>query len=263
MRLFSRRIHKSIAKDCEVDVTETDGMRHMHLGSVTVQSSMLVKDPDALALEYSRGIVCFLLFSKKIKSLLTIGLGGGSVTKYVYAYCKEIKQTILEINPEVIRVARTHFYVPENDERLDIIAGDGVQHLLDNPDSQDCVVIDGFDSHGIPPNLCSPDFFDSCYEALHKHGIFVMNLWGSDQNFDVYLQRIEHAFSNRVLVMPTGKTGNIIVFGFKAPMNTTRRKMQARAKDLEQEHDIEFVKFLDMLHSRNGYQVMYSILEAT
>ncbi|MGQ0443257.1 MAG: polyamine aminopropyltransferase, partial [Methylophilaceae bacterium] len=81
MRIFNRKIHKSVEQDSVVEVTECDGMRAMHLGSITVQSGMLVKDPFALALNYSRGIMCFLLFSNQIKQVLTIGLGGGSVTK--------------------------------------------------------------------------------------------------------------------------------------------------------------------------------------
>ncbi len=262
MRIFNRRIHRSVAEESEVSVTETDGVRFLHLGSVTVQSSMRIKDPNALDLSYSRGIMCYLLFSEKIENVLTIGLGGGSVAKYIHAYCPKVRQTILEINAQVIRIARTLFFVPDDNERLSVIEGDGVQYLLDHSVSHQCLIIDGFDSHGIPPNMCTQDFFDSCFEAIDKHGIFVINLWGSDKNFDVYLQRIECAFNNRVVVMPTGKTGNMIVFGFKAPYKTTQKKMQARAKELEKLHKIEFSDFLDKLHHKNGHQQLYAILES-
>ncbi len=262
MRIFNRKIHKSVAQECVVEVTECDGVRNMHLGSVTIQSSMQVNDPVALDLAYSRGMMCFLLFCNHIKKTLTIGLGGGSVNKYIYTHCPEMQQTILEINKQVIDIARSHFCVPENDARLNIIEGDGVQYLLDNEASQDCLIVDGFDAHGIPSNMCTQDFFDSCFEALREAGIFVINLWGSDKNFDIYLQRIEQSFSDRVLMMPTGKPGNIIVFGFKQAQKQTERKLRERAKLLEKKHSIEYSTFLDTLYEKNGYQMLYTRLES-
>ncbi|MFM9835983.1 MAG: polyamine aminopropyltransferase [Methylophilaceae bacterium] len=262
MRIFNRKIHKSVAQDCTVEVTELDNMRNLHLGSDTIQSSMIVKDPFALALNYSRGIMCFLLFSSQIKTVLTIGLGGGSVTKYIYKYCPEIAQNVVEINTQVITVAKSHFYVPENDARLNLIEGDGVQYLLDNRASHDCVIIDGFDSHGIPENFCTQDFFDSCFEALKDNGIFVINLWGSDKNFDLYMHRIEQTFSDCVLMMPTGKPGNIIVFGFQNALRTTEKKLRERAKQLEKDHKIEFSEFLDKLQVHNSYDALQHALES-
>ena len=262
MRIFNRKIHKSVAEASVVEVTEVGNMRALHLGSVTIQSGMNVRDPFALELNYSRGIMCFLLFSSKINTVLTIGLGGASVTKYIYKYCPEIAQTVVEINAQVIAIAKSHFYLPENDEKLNVIEGDGVQHLLDNRNSADCVMIDVFDAHGIPPNCCTQDFFDSCFSALKKDGIFLINLWGSDKNFDIYLQRIEQTFSRRVLIMPTGKPGNIIVFGFKNPTKLNEKKLRERAKALEQDHKIEFSEFLDKLHAHNGYAALYNLLES-
>ena len=262
MRIFSRKIHKSVAQESVVEVTELDGVRALHLGSSTIQSGMKVRDPFVLALNYSRGIICFLLFSSKIKSVLTIGLGGASVTKYLYKFCPEITQTVMEINAQVIAIARSHFYLPENDARLSVMEGDGVQYLLEYRASTDCVIIDVFDAHGIPPNCCTQDFFDSCFEVLKTGGIFVINLWGSDKNFDVYLQRIEQTFDRRVLMMPTGKPGNIIVFGFKNPTKLTEKKLRERAKLLENDHKIEFSEFLDKLHAHNGYAALYKLLES-
>ena len=132
MLKFSRKIHKSVANDSIVEVSESNGIRSLYLGSVTIQSSMRVSAPFALELAYSRGMMGFLLFSDKVRNVLTIGLGGGSVPKYIHEYCPEINQTVVEINPQVIRIARSHFYVPENDARLNIIEGDGIAYLLNH-----------------------------------------------------------------------------------------------------------------------------------
>ncbi|MES2636743.1 MAG: polyamine aminopropyltransferase [Pseudomonadota bacterium] len=256
MLKFNRKIHKSVEDDNIVEVSEMSGVRSLHLGSVTVQSSMKVRDPFALELAYTRGMMGFLLFSDAVKNVLTIGLGGGSVPKYIYANCPDIKQIIVEINPQIIKIARSHFFVPDNDARFNVIEGDGIAYLADNQNSADCLMIDAFDRFGIPPDFCSQDFFDSCEMALTDKGIFAINLWGSDKNFDVYLQRIEQSFNHHILMLPTGKPGNIVVFGFKhdSKLNSLKlnqKKLKERAKTLENTHNIEFLSFVEKLCEHN------------
>ncbi|NOT65132.1 MAG: polyamine aminopropyltransferase [Methylotenera sp.] len=236
-----------------VDVSETDGVRSLHLGSVTIQSAMRIRDPNALELTYTRGMMCFLLFNANVKNVLAIGLGGGSLTKYIHAYCPEITSTVVELNPQIIQVARSQFYVPDNDERLNIIEGDGLQYLADNNNVADVLLIDAFDSNGIPPDFCSQDFFDQCANTLNNNGILAINLWGSDKKFDVYLQRIEQSFDGKVLILPTGKPGNIAVFGFKRePADLRLASLRERAKMLEQTHKIEFLQFVEKLAEHNS-----------
>ena len=254
---LNRKIHKSVSDLATVEVIEVDGVRSLYLGSVTIQSSMRVKMPLALELAYSRGMLVFLLFGDSAKHVLSIGLGGGSVAKFIHAFFPEITQTVVEINPQIIATARNHFFVPSNDERLDIIEGDGLLYLNNHSNSADVLMIDAFDSIGIPPHFCSQDFFDSCQATLKNEGIFVINLWGSDKNFDIYLRRIEHSFDEKVLMLPTGKPGNIVVFGFKQALETSITQLRARAKMLEAQfekpHYIEFLSFLEKLCEHNPH----------
>jgi spermidine synthase len=163
----------------------------------------------------------------------------------------------VEINPQIIATAHSHFFVPNHDERLNIIEGDGLAYLTNHPHSTDVLMIDAFDSVGIPPDFCSQDFFDSCEMGLSHDGIFVINLWGSDKNFDIYLRRIEQSFDDKVLMLPTGKPGNIVVFGFKTPLLHTITQLRERAKLLEQQfekpHYIEFLSFLEKLCEHNSH----------
>ena len=248
-----RSLASSSALDESVDVSESDGVRALHLGSITIQSAMRIRDPLALELTYTRGMMCFLLFNPHIKQVLAIGLGGGSLAKYIHAYCPAIVSKVIEINPKIIQVARSQFYVPENDERLEVVEGDGLQYLAENTDVADVLLIDAFDGNGIPPDFCSQDFFDHCASTLNNDGILAINLWGSDKKFDIYLQRIEQSFAGKVLILPTGKPGNIAVFGFKREPNDLRlASLRERAKGLEQHHKIEFLQFVEKLAEHNA-----------
>lgn len=249
---FNRKIHKAVSDFEMVEVTETDGIRSMHLGSPTIQSSMKVKDPYALVLAYSWGAMSSLLFKPDITRLTLVGLGGGSIAKYVWKFCPQIQQTVIELNPQVIQVARSHFFVPDDDERLTIIEGDGIAYIQQHLGGTDWLMMDAFGSNGLPPDFCTQSFFDDCAEALTPNGLLAINLWGSDKRFDIYMQRMEQSFDGRVLMMPTGKPGNIIVFGLKPelamPDLPTLRK---RAQDAMQSHGINFMDLIDRLQGAN------------
>ncbi|OIQ77419.1 spermidine synthase [mine drainage metagenome] len=174
-----------------IEISELDGVRALHIDSSTVQSAMRVNAPFDLELTYSRGIMTFLLFKPEVREVLVIGLGGGSIPKFIHHYLPQMRTRVVEINPEVISVARSHFMLPPDDERLEIIEDDGAAYLQRRPDSPGLLILDVFDGQGVPPELYSQAFFDSCAEALKTDGMLAVNLWGSDRNFDIYLARIE------------------------------------------------------------------------
>ncbi len=252
-----RGVTNSFGAHDTVDVSESDGVRSLHLGSVTIQSAMRIKDPLALELAYTRGMMCFLLFHTTVRQVLAVGLGGGSIAKYIHAYCPDITSKVIELNPKIIQVAHSQFGVPENDARLEVIEGDGLQYLAEHTDAADVLLIDAFDSNGIPPDFCSQDFFDQCANVLKNDGTLAINLWGSDKRFDIYLQRIEQSFNGNVLILPTGKPGNIAVFGFKRePSDLRIASLRERAKLLEdgildKNHKIEFLQFVAKLAEHN------------
>src|SRR5689334_7933621 len=91
-----------------VQISERDGMRYLHLGSDTVQSGMSLADPIELVLSYTRSMLAFLLFVPEPPRLLNIGLGGGSLAKWIHRHLVNTQQLVLEISPQVIACARSH-----------------------------------------------------------------------------------------------------------------------------------------------------------
>lgn len=249
---FGRKMYRLVVGEESVEVGEVDGVRSLYLGSSTIQSSMRVKTPYSLELPYSRGMMMFLLFAKQVQDVLVLGLGGGSVPKYIHHFLPAIKTRVVELNPQVIQIARSHFYLPDDDVRLQVVHGDGAAYLRENPETTDMLMLDIFDGQGIPPNLYAQDFFDTCRQALKPDGMMAVNLWGSDKNFDIYLQRIEQSFNYRVLVIPTGRPGNIVVFGMLRPLQERRWEViRAKARALDAEYQLDFMGLLERLRDHN------------
>jgi spermidine synthase len=68
------KIHRSADHEVSVEISEKDGIRSLHLGSETVQSSMKLADPTELVLSYTRAMMAFLLFVPPHNAYLMIGL---------------------------------------------------------------------------------------------------------------------------------------------------------------------------------------------
>jgi spermidine synthase len=246
------RARKGADEPGAVDVSERDGVRYLHLGGVTVQSAMRVNAPNGLELAYTRAMMGFLLFHPEPRNILMIGLGGGSVAKFVYHKLPAVQTRVVEISPQVVTAARNHFFVPEADERLQIDIGDGEDYVRNHPAGCDVLMVDGYDDRSLVEALASQRFFDDCAAALTPDGVLVVNLWGSDKLFDVYFKRIEASFDGLALSMPTGRMSNIIVFGFKrSPGNPRWQELRERAKSLEEEYGLEFPDFVTALRSLN------------
>ena len=125
---FGKKIFRS-RQETDIDVSESDGVRTLHLGSTAIQSAMRIAKPDHLELAYTRAMMAFLLFKPDPEEILMIGLGGGSLAKFVHKYMADAKTVVVEISPKVVTVARHLFHLPEDDARLSVIVDDGAAYL--------------------------------------------------------------------------------------------------------------------------------------
>ncbi len=249
MSLFSRRRSPGHAP---VEISERNDIRFLHLGGPAVQSAMRIKEPYALDLEYTRAMMAFLLFHRAPRDIALIGLGGGSIAKYIHRHLPECRLTALEINPEVVAAARAYFLLPQDDERLSVITGDGAAFVHAHPDSQDVLLVDGYDAKRIVEALSSPEFYRACKAMLRPGGVAVFNLWGSDEYYPRYFDRLARAFGEHVLQLPAEKKGNIIVFAFRKPLPPVgMAQLMREANRLETLLDLEFEAFVTRMRNWN------------
>jgi len=253
MNLFSRwRWRKSVADAGAVFVTEKHGVRSLHIGSDTIQSSMRLARPNDLELAYTRSMMGFLLFHERPARVLMVGLGGGSLAKFVYHRMPETTIEVLESNPDVVGIARRYFGVPAGDERFLIRVCDGADFMAADGPGYDAMLVDGYDGASLVEQLSSRAFFGACRRRLNAGGILVVNLWGSDQRFEEHLARIESAFPAGTLCLPAEKPGNIAVFAFRdAPGNPDWTDLESRARSLEARYGLEFGRFVRGLRKMN------------
>ena len=238
----------------EVGISEEGNIRSLHLGSATIQSSMNLDHPTELVLSYSRAMMGWLLFTEKIPAHITeIGLGGGSFARWIDAYLPETKQTAVDINPQVINIARTLFELPFEGEKFEIIEADGAEYIKTLHHSTDVILVDGFDGEQIIDAFVEEPFFADCRHALSENGIFATNWWSGDKRYQIFVERLMNVFEGRVLELPAESHGNMAVFAFQnTPQNQQIEYLKKRADELNEKYHLDFKKMLSSLKATNN-----------
>lgn len=255
MLFRSKRFSPGAQGEIVIDISEEAGIRKLHFGEFDTQSAMKISDPYELVLTYCRCMMGFLLFSDPPSQALLIGLGGGSIPKWVHRNLPQTHLTCVELHSQVVSVARSMFQLPEDDERLRVVVGDGAAHVWQMPeDSVDLVMMDAYSATGIALPLATTDFFAACRDRLTENGILAVNLWGSDKRFSEYCERIGKAFDGRVLCLPARQKGNVVAFGFRRGQNSPQwSRLSERAEQLKAAYGLEFDEFVVDLARMNPH----------
>lgn len=202
-----------------INVSEESGVRYLHFGSSWVQGAMRVRRPNDLELAYTREMMSGLLMREGYgespdwpRTLLLIGLGAGSLTKFCYWKLPQAKLTVVEIDAGVCAAARHYFKLPADDHRLRIEIGDGVDFVARAGEHYDYILVDGYDEDAKVGMLDSLPFYQACWTRLSERGILAANLFGRSRQYAPALARLATAFDERALAFPSCDSGNVVAF---------------------------------------------------
>jgi spermidine synthase len=233
-----------------IAVSDARGVRSLHVGGEAIQSSMKIAEPFALALDYTRCMMAFLLFHPEPREVLMIGLGGGSLAKFFFRHLRKAAVRVVELDERIVATARTHFALPPDGERLRVEVGDGAEALA--PECCDVLIVDAYHDEAHVPKLASAQFYDAAYLALQARGALVVNYMDDDPLFEQYVQRLQAAFGGAVLAMRALYDPNIVALAFKGvPPRVAWDELRRRAARLEARLGLPFSKYVRRLRSMN------------
>lgn len=254
----ARFVKKNSRRDLDIAISEQNGVRLLHLGGNMTQSAMRINAPNELELLYTQCMMSFLLFNPSPAQVVMIGLGGGSLAKFVYHRILQTKTIVIENNQHVIDAATHFFALPANNDRFQVVLADGAQFVEDDALNVDILMVDGFDDGQQIAALCSQSFYDRAYEALGSEGILVVNLLSRDKRVHTYLQRIGESFHGRVVAMLSEPQGNLIVFAFKrSPGKVAWKSLRSRATILAEQYHLPFPDFVSKLRKYTESHGLY------
>ena len=234
----------------EVNFSEFDGIRFLHLGTEWVQGSMLVDAPFDIELEYVQRMMAGLLFMEPgavaKKHAMQLGLGSAALTKFCYKKLR-MKTTAVELNPQVIAACQRWFKLPRDDARLSVIKADAAAEIQ-KPEHQgtvDLLQVDLYDHEAAGPVLDSDEFYAHCHDLLTDDGVMTVNLFGRNSSYRQSLVKIASAFGPQAVwaFTPT-REGNTVVLAQREPSRPDRDALLKRAGVIESRWSLPAKKWL-------------------
>ncbi|WP_428825651.1 fused MFS/spermidine synthase [Azonexus sp. IMCC34842] len=234
-----------------VDISEEAGVRNLHFGSDWIQGAMRIARPWSLELAYTREMMAGLLLRQTgqwPRHALLIGLGAGSLAKFIYRNLPNCRITVVEINPQVEFIARQYFKLPDDPRRIDVVIGCGADYMLSGERQFDYILADGFDPEARAGALDTLPFYQACRARLSERGLFCANLLGRNKSFQASAERIRTAFDGRLTVFPSCDSGNTIVFATGGePVDVSLDELRERAVKLKQESGLDLLPTISRL----------------
>ena len=179
------------------------------------------------------------------RSILMIGMGGGTIPTAISELYPTALITIVEIDEAVVRMANQYFnFVPT--KVMDIAVQDGrvfVKRAIEDQKAFDIVLLDAFNGDYIPEHLLTQEFLQEVKQNLSQDGIVIANTFtGSRLNqhesatynsvFPNFVNIKSGASRNRVIVAKNSQSEIRLNFN-KLPATTDEwlRKRGVDARD--------------------------------
>ena len=150
------------------------------------QSCMDMRAPDRMVLNYPRMMMGALFLNPEPRTILVIGLGGGTLPRALQRLLPQTSIDVVEIDPAVVRVARQYFDFAAA-ERVRIVEMDGrvyVKRALREDKRYDLVMLDAFDHEYIPEHLLTEEFLREVKTVLAPGGVLAANTFSSSRLYD-------------------------------------------------------------------------------
>lgn len=184
-RYANYRAHELVDLDTEysrvqvfrgIDPTSGRSIRALSFDPYSTQSAMFL-DSNDLVFEYSKFYHLIRVLNPRFHRTLIVGGAGYSFPKsYLSAY-PDASIDVVEIDPEMTRIARVHFGLT-NDPRLRIVHEDGRVFLNNAAGAEyDVVLMDAFGTlFSVPFHLTTREAVGAVHRSLRDDGVVVFNL---------------------------------------------------------------------------------------
>ncbi|MDD2608422.1 MAG: fused MFS/spermidine synthase [Giesbergeria sp.] len=159
-------------------VESEDGYRCMKFGRLHARQTCIhLAQPQRLVLNYTKGLLAALYMAPTPRRVLIIGLGGGVLPMTLRALDAQLEIDTVELDPAVVKVARSHFRYQE-DARVRTHVQDArvfVRQQLRHAAQYDMVLVDAFDRDYIPEHLLTREFLQQLHRLLTPSGVLAAN----------------------------------------------------------------------------------------
>jgi spermidine synthase len=222
-----------------IEVREHSGQREL-IGNGERQSAIEL-ETGLPALRYARMVVGARLFVEQPERALVLGLGAGNVASYLHRELPDLLIDNVEIDPEIVEVAREHFALVTS-ERNRVHVSDARAFLRGHEGERwDLIYIDTYYGLSIPFHLATLEMYEQTRHHLApEHGILMLNLAApaSHPFVRAVLATISQVYP-QTYVFPVAGASGVMVVATQSPLRLAREELLARAAGLDAGSSLE------------------------
>lgn len=190
---------------------------------------------------------CLLRHEGPPKSVLILGLGGGTVARQLKRFIPDVRIVGVEIDPGVVDVARRHLHL---DESVEVHVKDAYDFLADSDERFDAVIDDLFltgETDVVRSRVPDGDTLKLVRSRVAEGGVVVANLI-TDKGEHAKVRAASRAgfgaaFASTRIVTPPRGLNEILVGGARTRPGSA---LAVWAAHLDDEEDITWVKSLQV-----------------
>lgn len=184
-------------------------------------------DQAELPVAYTRYLTAALAYAGQSRNILEIGLGGGRTASYLHDFLPGATVTCVELDPEVIALARRYFNV-RPDARLRLVERDGRIFTRATQERYDLILVDAYRGTFVPFHLTTREFYRIVKSKLTPGGAMAQNISPDVLSLADVTATLRAVFAH---VDRYEAQGNIVLVAYDGPAKTAAQ-LNARAAAL-------------------------------
>ena len=225
-----------------IRVVEQGLRRLMYFNNLT-QGFVPMRAGDETGPNYTDGLLLALAVPPKMpQRVVVIGLGAGMIPSLLTARAPEVETTTIEIDPEVVDVARRFFsFAPDANDR--VLFGDGRRELSRQVTGADVILVDAYFADSVPFHLLTKEFYELCRDRMSADGVVAANFvgglsgkdnalfWAAVKTLGEVFPRV-YVFSSELAEGKPTFAANAMVMATRSPLRLDRGTIADRAAAL-------------------------------
>lgn len=168
-------IFETINEGLKIQVMDFVTHRELHFGTEDIQSAYAMANPEHLYLAYTRCMMMGFVLHPRARNVLHIGLGGGSMVRFIHTFMPQVKQDVIESNSEVVEVAKHYFGLPKDQKKIRIFIANGIEALKSRIKHYDLIFLDAYNEENASEDLNSRTGLGLIKQHLKPNGWLIGN----------------------------------------------------------------------------------------
>jgi spermidine synthase len=224
-------IYERVTPYQTLQVFEREGVRTL-MGDRVPQAAVSLADHQS-TMPYNHAAPAVLLVASHPRKALVMGLGGGTVGRYLQAHDPDLDIQYVDIDRAVPEIAQRFFFFQPG-PRMRVAIEDGRQYLKSANEKWDVIYADAYIGQSVPFHLTTVQFLDEVKRHLNPGGAFALNLAaGLGDPFSQSMYRTVRERFDSAYVFRIPRALNALVVGSENAQTLPNDELVRRGQELD------------------------------